>query len=87
MAGRVGAQHDVEVCHREELGVVGGRLAPDVKQPLLVVVAFSRGDRRSFLWRAVAAGSVVAGAALTAACPGPADSDQADAKTIDSDTQ
>ena len=34
-----------------------------------------RVDRRSFLWRAVAAGSVAAGAALTAACPGGTDSD------------
>ena len=34
-----------------------------------------RVDRRSFLWRAVAAGSIAAGAALTAACPGGTDSD------------
>ena len=34
-----------------------------------------RVNRRSFLWRAVAAGSIAAGAALTAACPGGTDSD------------
>ena len=36
-----------------------------------------RVDRRSFLSRAVAAGSVAAAAALTAACPGGTDSDGA----------
>ena len=36
-----------------------------------------RVDRRSFLSRAVVAGSVAAGAALTAACPGGTDSDGA----------
>ena len=34
-----------------------------------------RVDRRSFLSRAVAAGSIAVGAALTAACPGGTDSD------------
>ena len=34
-----------------------------------------RVDRRSFLSRAVVAGSIAAGAALTAACPGGTDSD------------
>ena len=38
-------------------------------------ITTARVDRRSFLWRAVAAGSVAAGAALTAACPGGTDSD------------
>ena len=42
-----------------------------------------RVDRRSFLSRAVLAGSVAAGAALTAACPGGTDSDGAS----DSDSQ
>ena len=42
-----------------------------------------RVDRRSFLSRAVAAGSIAAGAALTAACPGGTDSDGAS----DSDSQ
>ena len=36
-----------------------------------------RVDRRSFLSRAVAAGTIAAGAALTAACPGGTDSDGA----------
>ena len=36
-----------------------------------------RVDRRSFLSRAVVAGSIAAGAALTAACPGGTDSDGA----------
>ena len=45
--GRVRAQHGVEVGHREEPGVVGGRRAPDVQQPPLVVVAFElRGRQR-----------------------------------------
>ena len=39
-----------------------------------------RVDRRSFLSRAVAAGSIAVGAALTAACPGGSD-------TSDSDSQ
>ncbi len=34
-----------------------------------------RVDRRSFLWRTVAAGSIAAGAAMTAACPGGTDVD------------
>ncbi len=34
-----------------------------------------RVDRRSFFLRAVAAGSIAAAAALTAACPGGTDSD------------
>ena len=34
-----------------------------------------RVDRRSFLSRAVAAGSIAVGAAMTAACPGGTDSD------------
>ena len=42
-----------------------------------------RVDRRSFLSRAVVAGSIAAGAALTAACPGGTDSDGAS----DSDSQ
>ena len=42
-----------------------------------------RVDRRSFLSRAVAAGTIAAGAALTAACPGGTDSDGAS----DSDSQ
>ncbi len=54
-------------------------------------------DRRSFLWRAITTGSVVAGAALTTACPGtdsdgssdgdaaPTDSDGSDAAPTDSD--
>ena len=42
-----------------------------------------RVDRRSFLSRAVVAGSIAAGAALTAACPGGSDSDGAS----DSDSQ
>lgn len=54
-------------------------------------------DRRSFLWRAITTGSVVAGAALTTACPGtdsdgssdgdaaPTDSDGTDAAPADSD--
>ena len=36
-----------------------------------------RVDRRSFFSRAIAAGSVAAAAALTAACPGGTDSDGA----------
>ena len=36
-----------------------------------------RVDRRSFLSRAVVAGSIAAGVALTAACPGGTDSDGA----------
>jgi hypothetical protein len=36
-----------------------------------------RVDRRSFLSRAIVAGSIAAGAALTAACPGGTDSDGA----------
>lgn len=35
----------------------------------------ARVDRRSFFVRAVAAGSIAAAAALTAACPGGTDSD------------
>ena len=49
-----------------------------------------RVDRRSFFSRAVAAGSIAAAAALTAACPGGTDSDQgADsaAPETDSDSQ
>lgn len=42
-----------------------------------------RVDRRSFLSRAVVAGSIAAGAALTVACPGGTDSDGAS----DSDSQ
>lgn len=42
-----------------------------------------RVDRRSFFSRAVAAGSLAAAAALTAACPGGTDSDGAS----DSDSQ
>ena len=42
-----------------------------------------RVDRRSFFSRAVVAGSVAVGAALTAACPGGTDSDGAS----DSDSQ
>ena len=36
-----------------------------------------RVDRRSFLSRAIVAGSIAAGAALTAACPGGTESDGA----------
>ena len=42
-----------------------------------------RVDRRSFFSRAVVAGSIAVGAALTAACPGGTDSDGAS----DSDSQ
>ena len=49
-------------------------------------ITTARVDRRSFLWRAVAAGSVAAGAALTAACPGGTDSDQSETQSTDSDT-
>ena len=38
-------------------------------------ITTARVDRRSFLSRAVAAGSIAVGAALTAACPGGTDSD------------
>ncbi|MCY4662253.1 MAG: hypothetical protein OXF93_20985 [Acidobacteria bacterium] len=49
-------------------------------------ITTARVDRRSFLWRAVAAGSVAAGAALTAACPSGTDSDgEGDAAPTDSD--
>ena len=49
-------------------------------------IATSRVDRRSFLWRAVAVGSIATGAALTAACPGGTDSDGGgDAAPTDSD--
>lgn len=37
----------------------------------------ARVDRRSFFSRAIAAGSIAAAAALTAACPGGTDSDGA----------
>ncbi len=40
-------------------------------------ISTDRVDRRSFFSRAVAAGSIVAAAALTAACPGGTDSDGA----------
>ena len=49
-----------------------------------------RVDRRSFLWRTVAAGSIAAGAALTAACPGATDVDgggDAGSEATDSDAQ
>ncbi len=49
-----------------------------------------RVDRRSFLSRAVAAGSIAVGAAMTAACPGGTDSDgegDAGSPATDSDSQ
>lgn len=48
-----------------------------------------RVDRRSFLSRAVAAGTIAAGAALTAACPSGSDSDgegDSESQATDSDT-
>ncbi len=40
-------------------------------------ISSARVDRRSFFSRAIAAGSIAAAAALTAACPGGTDSDGA----------